>query len=61
MAPFFTGGNTSDIANGSSPSIRAIWRPTANGDEAGLSRIAQAYARSFDTLHGGRNIHPMRA
>ena len=53
MAPFFMAGNTSDIANGSSPSIRTIWRPTANGDEAGLSRIAQAYALPFDTLHSG--------
>ena len=53
MAPFFMGGNTSDLANGGSPNIRTIWRAIANGDEAGLSRIAQACALPFDTLRGG--------
>ena len=53
MAPFFMGGNTSDLANGGSPNIHTIWRAIANGDEAGLSRIAEAYALAFDTLHGG--------
>ena len=53
MAPFFIDGYPSESANCSSPDIRTIWRPTANGDEAGLSRIAQAYALPFDTLHIG--------
>ena len=41
MAPFFMGGYPSEAANFSSPNIRTMWRPTANGDEAGLSLIAQ--------------------
>ena len=41
MAPFFMGEFPTDTANGSSANIRAIWRPTANGDEVGLSLIAQ--------------------
>jgi len=53
MAPFFIGLFSSETANCWSPDMRTIWQPTVNGDEAGLSRIAQACVLTFDTLRGG--------